>query len=137
MRLIPVHPQNLKLAWKDVASFIESALPHGDDKYGLEDIKELIAKELLILWVVYNEDTEKAEGCILTEVLKYPRAQALSIFLLAGNDFSAIVGVFEELMDYAKGVGCSRIEFYGRPGWEKVLKPLNFEKIHTIMRLNL
>lgn len=137
MKLIPIHPENLSLAWKDVETFLKDGLEHADGKYGLGDIKELISAELLILWVVYNEEKEKAVGCVLTEVLKYPKVQALSIFLLAGNDFTEMLTVFDDLKEYAKGVGCNRIEFYGRPGWENTLKPLSFEKIHTVMRLNL
>lgn len=137
MKLIAIQPENIYLAWKDVGKYIEEGLKHADGKYTMADVKELLASQLLILWVVYNEEKKKAIGCLLTEVLQYPQIKALSIFLLGGEDFSEIVKVLPDVKEYAKGIGCGSIEFYGRSGWEKILKPYDFAKIHIVMRLKL
>lgn len=137
MRLIPVTPENLKLAWKDVGKYVEQGLEYTDGKYAVNDVRALLGEGLLILWVVYNEEKEKAIGCLLTEVLQYPRVKSLSIFLLGGDDFPQIVEVLEDLKNYARSIECKTIEFYGRAGWEKVLKPYDFEKTHIVMRLDL
>jgi len=44
---------------------------------------------------------------------------------------------YDDLISYAKSVGCRKIELYGRHGWERVLSKLDFVKTHTVMRLNL
>ena len=137
MKLIPISPENLKLAMKDVGVHVEAALEYTDGKYNLSDVISQVLQGMLTLWVVYNETKDKAVGCLLTEILGYPRSKALSIFLLGGDDFTEIVQTLDELKEYAKGMGCKTIEFYGRDGWEKVLKPSGFEKIHIVMRLNL
>lgn len=134
MRLIPIHPENLRLAWKDVEKHLVKALKYNDEKYQLDDVKNLIQAESLVLWVVYNDESGKAIGCLLTETIQYPRTQALSIFLLGGESFAQMNECFEELQEYARGIGCQSIELQGRPGWEKVLQPLKFEKTHTVMR---
>lgn len=137
MKLIPIDPDNLSLALKDVQSYIEDALRYSDDKYNLDDVVKMIKSHTLILWVVYNDVERRAIGCLLTEILQHPRCNALSVFLLGGHDFDRIVQTLGQLKEYAVGIGCKSIEFYGREGWEKVLKPYNFEKIHTVMRLKL
>ncbi len=137
MRLIPIRPENAHLAWKDIEKHIKSGLEYTDGKYKLEDIYDAIIEQSMILWVVYNDERERAIGCVLTETLQYPRIKALSIFLLAGDNFDEIVLAFDELKEYAKSIGCSTIEFYGRPGWEKILKPHSFVKTHIVMRFNL
>jgi hypothetical protein len=137
MKLIVVRPENIDLAWPDVEKYIAQGLEHADHKYNLNDVKEMLHSQSLNLWVVYNEEKQKAMGCALTQVLQYPQLKALSIFLLAGDDFSKMLKFMEELKEYAARIECKTIEFYGRPGWEKMLKAYNFEKIHTVMRLNL
>lgn len=137
MKLIPVHPDNLNLAWKDVEKYITQGLEYGDNKYKVEDIKQMIETECLILWVVYNDEKNQAIGCVLTEIFDYPQTRCLMIFLLAGDDFEKIVTLLPDLTSYGKSKGCERIEFYGRCGWERILKAYNFEKIHTVMRLNI
>lgn len=137
MRLIPIHPDNLKQAWKDVSKYIETGMEYTDGKYVLEDIKEAILTQSLILWVVYNDEEKRAQGCVLTEIYEYPQKRCLMIFLLAGDDFEKIVTLLPDLMEYGKGRGCQCLEFYGRSGWERILAEHNFEKIHTVMRLNI
>lgn len=137
MKLIPIQPENLKLALKDVQKWLVEALAYTDGKYSIEDVLAELQREMQLLWVVYNEEKAKAVGCLVTEVLGYPRHKALSIFLLGGDDFSEIVTLLDELKDYAVGVGCKTIEFYGRDGWEKTLKDYGFEKTHIVMRANI
>lgn len=137
MRLIPIRPENVYLAMKDVKHWIEKGLEYTDGKYDMVYVQHLLATEMLLLWVVYNDEEERAIGCLLTEVLIYPKADALSIFLLAGADFSKIVLLLDDLKAYARKINCATIEFYGRDGWEKTIKPFGFEKTHIVMRLNL
>lgn len=137
MQLIPINPENIELAWKDIVNFIEEGVKYCDGKYTVEDIFKLILKHQIILWVVYNDGEGKAIGCVLTQVIDYPKVRALSVFLLAGHSFKQIMLVYDDLIQYAKSIGCAKLELSGRPGWEKLLKPLNFEKTHIVMRLNL
>ncbi len=136
MKLIPVSPENVHLAWKDVGKYAGEALVYADDKYTVADVHEMLANGLLTLWVVYNDEKDKAVGCLLTEIIEHPRMRVLSIFL-AGGEFSNMILVLDDLKDYALSAKCKNIEFYGRPGWEKTLKPWGFDKIHTVMRLKL
>ena len=137
MRLIPIHPDNLNQAWKDVEKYVARGIEYTDGKYSVESIKEAILGQNLILWVVYNDEEKRAQGCVLTEIYDYPLKRCLMIFLLAGDGFDKIVTLLPDLMEYGKGRGCTSLEFYGRSGWEKVLKAHNFEKIHTVMRLKI
>lgn len=137
MRLIPIHPENLKLAWKDVKHYIEAGLDFVEGKYHIEDVRNMVESQELILWVVYNDESKRAIGCLLTQAQEYPRNRVLNIFLLAGEDISAILTCLPELKEYAQGLRCSNIEFYGRKGWSKVLKDHQFTEIHTVMSLKL
>ncbi len=124
----------MRLAWKDVEKYIIDGLKYADDKYTLDDIKQALNEHSMILWVVYNDVKARAIGCLLTETLQYPQLKCLSIFLLGSDDFDEMVTMLDELREYGRGIGCKTLEFYGRAGWEKRLKPHGFEKIHIVMR---
>jgi len=128
---------NVELALRDVGKHIYAGLEYADSKYNYDDVISLVKAESLILWVVYNDDKQRAIGCLLTETIKYPQKQSLFIFLLGGEDFDEMMECFGELVEYAKGIKCDTIEFYGRPGWERRLRDFQFKKIHTVMSLEL
>lgn len=125
------------MALPDVEKYIDAALEHADNKFTIHDVLDDLSKENLVLWVIYNNDSDIACGCLVTEVLEYPNTRVLSIFLLGADDVEQTLAVLDDLKKYATTVGCKSIEFIGRNGWEKVLKSYGFEKIHTMMRLLL
>lgn len=139
MKLIPVHPDNLNLALKDkdVEQYLVKGVEYLNGKYILEDLIASINKQDMVLWVVYNEDREKCVGCVITETYQFPRLRSLNIFLYAGMDLELCLPLLEELKIYAKGVGCTKIEFYGRNGWERKLKQYGFDNSHIVMECDL
>lgn len=137
MQLIPIKPENITLVWNYALPFVEDVIPYLDSKYTISDIEELLQKSLLILWMAYNEDEKEFIGILMTKVVAYPQIKSLAIFLLASKDFSKMMEAFRVLKSYAYQINCQTIEFYGRPGWEKKLQALNFEKTHVLMRLSL
>lgn len=83
-RLIPIHPDNLTLALKDVSKYLVKALDYAID-YKLDDVKKFLFSNQMTLWVVYNDDKAKATGCLVTEVTQHPQTQCLTIFCLVAK----------------------------------------------------
>lgn len=53
----------------------------------------------------------------------------------AGKEREAWIHLWKDLEDFAKSIGCKRIEAEARPGWEKVLKDM--KKTHVILEKRL
>lgn len=74
------------------------------------------------LWVVYDGDLNP-QGLMITELVKYPTEDVISVFALAGN------GTTKEWMreaeatleEHAKELGVSTIEAWARPGVARAL----------------
>jgi len=132
----PIETDLLVDAWPMVKPYLEAALEHADGKYDLSVIFEQIQRENYKLWVVYNES--QVIGCFVTELVQYPCAKILDIPFLSCENFDTdIAPHLDAVKQWARDHNAVSIEFFGRAGWEKKLKPVGFEKTHTVMRLKL
>lgn len=114
--------------WNLVLPLVESALDYDDSRYSASSIYEEIKNRGMQLWLVMNGDIE---ACLVTEIRKYPLKTVCTIFLAAGKNLENWIHVQENLKAWAKTQGCSTIELYGRPGWEK---KLGWKKTQVILR---
>ena len=71
-----------------------------------------------------------AKGCIVTEIVIYPRKKVLNIFL-AGGELDQILDMDHDVKNWAKEHGCTAATMSGRIGWKKPLKPLNWKMQHV------
>lgn len=92
---------------------IEAALKHGGDTHSIHDVEALVAGQYAQLW-----QTERA--CIVTEVDQAPGAKTLR-FWLATGDLEEVIVMSRGIEDWGRRQGCTRSEFAGRRGWERVL----------------
>jgi hypothetical protein len=119
-------------AWPDVAPIIEKALPYSDGKYELEDIYKGIQSRDLQLWAASREG--KATSVMVTKIIQYPKAKTLLMMIYAGEHTDNMTQFLPPIYTWAKKLGCTDVEIYGRAGWERVLKDQGYEKIHTVLR---
>ncbi len=66
------------------------------------------------------------DGCVVTEILDYPRAKVANYWLLSGvlGDCLALNG---EIEAWARGQGCTVASAMGRRGWIKAVEPLGWQ----------
>tara|TARA_R110000796_G_scaffold65782_2_gene151818 strand:+ start:28039 stop:28446 length:408 start_codon:yes stop_codon:yes gene_type:complete len=135
MSLDPVLPEHLMLIWSKIEEYVNSALEYSDGKFKSQDIlKGCLAGDLLA-WVVYNN--KQIKGCFITELVQYPQSRRLNIMLLGGDDFKLIISHLDRFKEWARANNADAIECSGRPGWERKLGGFGFNKIHTLLRLDL
>ncbi len=56
----------------------------------------------------------------ITEIVAYPRLKACRVFL-AGGALDELRAMEPAITAWARGLGCTRIEVLGRPGWGRAL----------------
>ena len=96
--------------------WIEAALEYSGGTHEYEDIVKGIQEGRMQLWPA-------ARGCIVTEIVVYPRVKAINIFL-AGGELDQILDMDEDVKAWAKDQGCTQAHMSGRLGWKKPLAPL-------------
>jgi hypothetical protein len=90
---------------------ILDALPQLGGTHDFTDIIQLIMNGSLTLWVA-------PWSFVLTEIVEYPRLKELNLFLAGGN-LEELCAFDEVITDYAKAMGCARIEAHARKGFSR------------------
>lgn len=90
---------------------IQKALNLGGDVYTIADVEQMIAEGKAQVWP--GEDS-----VIVTEVIDYPRARHLHLFLAGGN-LEELEAMLPEILDWGREQGCNRATLSGRRGWER------------------
>ena len=103
--------------------WIEDALEYCGGTHKFDDIVEAIYAKRMQLWPA-------PRGCIVTEIVIYPRKKVLNIFL-AGGELDQILDMDNDVKNWAKQHECTAATMSGRIGWKKPLKPLNWKMQHV------
>lgn len=103
--------------------WIEAALEYSGGTHSFDDIVQGIAECRMQLWPA-------PRGCIVSEIVVYPRKKVINIFL-AGGELDQILDMDADVKEWAKAQGCTGAQMSGRLGWKKPLKPLGWEFVHA------
>ena len=103
--------------------WIEAALEYSGGTHIFEDIAEGIIEGRMQLW-------PSPRGCIVTEIVVYPRKKVLNLFL-AGGELDQIVDMNDDITAWGIENGCTAGTMSGRIGWKKVLEPLGWKQMYT------
>ena len=118
--------ENIETWWSLVEEYLITALEHGLGEYSTGDIKKSCKSKDMQLWVKISREVE---GAFITKISKYPQKNILCVLLLAGKNFSRWRDEADVLLDaFGKENKCEYVELFGRKGWGKVLKDLNYKE---------
>jgi hypothetical protein len=91
----------------------------------VDDIVGFVYSGRMMLWGVYDPETLKIYGYVITELKDYPRCKMLVLQYCAGEP-NHMKYAEEEMLAvlerFAKENNCAGIEFFGRPGWSALAK---------------
>ena len=113
------------MMWPRVRTFIASALaldPVG--RYHSEDVLDGLLKATLRLWISWDDEKREVEAAGVTEIIDYPHARELRIWLVGGRNMRRWGRPFAELLEqFARDMGCVVMTGGLRRGWVRVAGP--------------
>ena len=122
-----IRSENIEGWWSLVEEYLNAALKHGLGEYSIEDIKKSCKSKNMQLWVKFNK--EGVRGAFITKVSVYPQKNILCVLLLGGNEFMKWRDEADALLNaFGKEKNCEYVELFGRKGWGKMLKDINYEE---------
>ena len=103
--------------------WIDAALEYSGGTHIFEDVVHGIATGKMQLWPT-------PKGCIVTEIVVYPRKKVLNVFL-GGGELEQIMDMHKDVIAWAKAQDCEALTMHGRFGWKKVLEPMGWKLLHS------
>lgn len=103
--------------------WIEAALEYAGGTHLFEDIEEMLGRGVLQLWPA-------PKGCIITEIIAFPRKRVLNVFL-GGGELEQIMEMHKDVISWAKAQNCEALTMSGRMGWIKPLKAQGWKRQHA------
>ena len=103
--------------------WIEAALEKSGGLNTWDQVVAGIQSGMMQLWPAQR-------GCIVTEIVVYPRKKVLNVFL-GGGELDQLLDMHNDVTDWAKSYGCEALTITGRFGWKKPLKAHGWEPLHA------
>lgn len=89
------------------------ALDVAGKTHGPEDVAHAVEEGRMQAWTA-------GDSLIVTEVLEFPKAKALNVFLAVGN-LDEVLSLLPDLEAFGQEHGCGVMRMEGRKGWARVL----------------
>ena len=122
-----IRGENIDAWWHLVQEYLITALEYGLGEYSIGDIKKSCKSKDMQLWVKF--DTE-VRGAFITKIAKYPQKNLLCVILLGGKEFHKWRDEADALLNaFGKEHNCEYIELFGRKGWGRALKDIDYKEI--------
>jgi GNAT superfamily N-acetyltransferase len=88
-------------------------------KYKQSDILQQIKTEKQQTWLARDIQTDEIKMVCLTQILSYPQGDGVLIFYVAGSQRKQWYWILENIIEWAKDIGCKWIDIEARMGWKK------------------
>lgn len=103
--------------------WIEAALEYSGKTHNYGDIVDGCKSGKMQLWPT-------PKGCLITEIISYPRRKVLNIFL-GGGELPQLLEMNKDVVTWAKAQGCTALTMQGRRGWAKPLEQFGAKMLHV------
>ena len=122
-----IRGENVDAWWHLVQEYLITALEYGLGEYSIGDIKKSCKSKDMQLWVKMGREVK---GAFVTKIAKYPQKNLLCVILLGGDEFQEWRDEADALLNaFGKEHNCEYIELFGRKGWGRALKDIDYKEI--------
>ena len=119
--------ESVEAWWPLVEEYLITALKYSLGEYSIDDIKNACISKNMQLWVKIGK---KAKGAFVTKIAKYPQKNLLIVILLGGDEFQEWRDEADALLNaFGKQHNCEYVELFGRKGWGKMLKDIDYKEV--------
>jgi|SRR5262245_11265036 len=101
-------------------------------RYTKEALFEAIARQMMQLWVVGEDD--RYHLVVVTQIQDFPIGRILQVVLAFGNQFEKYLPTLDATLDrFAQIQECQEIEVIGRDGFQKLLAGRGFARKSIVL----
>lgn len=102
----------------DLQRKLQRALDVAGNTHSAADVADYVKAGRMQSWV-------NGDSLVVTEVVQYPRCNALNVFLAVGN-MDEVLDLIPTMAEFGRQHGCTKMRMQGRKGWARVLPHLGW-----------
>lgn len=130
IRIEGVRREHVQMYWPHVSGWIGSAVKDAGHCWTVDDVAQRLDGGQMQLWCIWND--ANMIGCLLTETYPTARGMTCGIPVVYCSDMdSALLSALDIIEQWARSLGCVRLQGEGRRGWERALRPHGWTTITT------
>lgn len=140
MLISAVPPELINKAWPKVEKMIKEAMDRVPGRYTTTHLQLLLREARAVLWIILDDRNGSDEiiGAITTSIYNLPQGRVLAAEFAGGRDAARWTGDAARVIEnYAKDMGCKKVEYIGRKGWMRWLKPRGYKLLHCTFEKDL
>ena len=119
--------ESVEVWWPLVEEYLITALEYSLGEYSIDDIKNSCISKDMQLWVKLGKQTK---GAFVTKIARYPQKNLLVVILMGGDEFEEWRDEADALLNaFGKQHNCEYVELFGRKGWGKMLKDIDYKEV--------
>ena len=132
--LSSVSADEVSLVWGTAFPLLKKALDRGAGRLNEAVVYKGLLTGELCLWLATKNGLI---GAMVTQVYVYPTGLRVFRMLLAGGERAEDwFPLLPQLQAHGKSLGCTKMELFGRPGWEKLM-PEGWRKFAVEMEVDI
>lgn len=127
-----VPPDGIDRVWWQIDALFAKLDPVSNGRINRKDVYNEIMGGQQQLWVAFDEGGT-IHAFMTTMIVQRPTGRVLVMYACAGDRAEDWYGTMHVMLNrYAFDYGCVRMEWNGRPGWERFLKEFDYKKLYVI-----
>ena len=130
LELITFDVDEIASIWPLVEDLIQKSCDRAGGFADAIHVKEWLEKGVMQLWIAYDSKLNKVKCVCVTEIRQYPNYKVCDCKITTGTDYKSWVDFMDNVVNWARSLGCKKMEIFTRPGWERILKNKGFVKTH-------
>ncbi len=133
MNILTVEPSIAIQHWEELYQFLKLGVDHSNGELDEATVKEQVASGNLLVAAVYDES--RLVAAVAFEMITFTTGKKVINIQLAGGD--SLDAWFEQMDEIAqliaKARDCDDVYIVGRAGWQRKLKQLGYQTVHTVL----
>ena len=110
---------------EDLRRRLNRALAVAGNTHAPEDVAQAIKEGRMQAWT-------EGRSLVVTEVLEYPQAKALNVFLAVGS-LDEVMAIQPRIEAFGREHGCKVMRMEGRKGWRRVLPDYGWREDNKVI----
>jgi hypothetical protein len=139
LRVAPVDPNHIQQVWPRVVDFIKSAVDKGTTEeaanYNEHHIQQYLTSGQWFLLVAVDEQNEIHGACTVS-FMNYP-FHRVAFITTTGGKFIVNPEVFDQLKEFCKQYGATKIQAYCRKSMVRLAESCGFEPGNTLIETKI